>query len=131
MGVIYVQGSVARGRLRDNKTKTKAAKRIIPISPRLLAHLIKYRDLVSTNPYNLLFPNPKQKPYNADKLLEREFQPFLAEFNIPKAGFHAFRHASATILSQMKVPMEIRRQRMGHVDEEMTLRYTHVIEDDA
>jgi integrase len=79
----------------------------------------------------LLFANPEQKPYHADKLLEREFQPFLAELNIPKAGFHAFRHASATILSQMKVPMEIRRQRMGHVDEEMTLRYTHVIEDAA
>jgi hypothetical protein len=57
---------------------------------------------------------------------EFRLKPLLAGLEIAHAGFHAFRHASATILSRMKVPMEIRRARMGHTDEEMTPRYTHV-----
>lgn len=62
---------------------------------------------------------------------EFRLKPLLAGLEIAAAGFHAFRHASATILSRMNVPMEIRRARMGHTDEEMTPRYTHVIEKDA
>ena len=62
---------------------------------------------------------------------EFRLKPLLAGLEIAQAGFHAFRHASATILSRMKVPMEFRRARMGHTDEEMTPRYTHVVEEDA
>jgi integrase len=132
LGTIEVRGSVARGKLREGETKSDAAKRLIPISPRLTEHLAIYQTKIWTaNDLNLLFANGEGKPWHADSLLDRIFQPFLESLGIEKAGFHAFRHASATILSRMKVPMEIRRARMGHTDEEMTLRYTHVIDEDA
>lgn len=130
--IVIVQTSVARGKLRDREVKTDAAKRIIPISPRLAEHLSIYRTkLWQANDHNLLFANTAGNPWSASSFLDRRFKPFLAGLAIPDAGFHAFRHASATILSRMKVPMEIRRARMGHTDEEMTLRYTHVIDSDA
>ncbi len=132
LGTIEVRGSVARGRLRVGETKSEAAKRLIPISPRLTEHLFIYQAKIwQTNDHNLLFASSEGTPLIADTLRDRVFQPFLESLGIGKAGFHAFRHASATILSRMKVPMEIRRARMGHTDEEMTLRYTHVIDEDA
>lgn len=131
-GILQVQTTVARGKLRENKTKTKTAKRVIPLSPRLTEHLSIFRKkLWAANPANLLFANSKQNPWKADNLLKHHLQPLLAELKLEPAGFHAFRHGSATILSRMKVPMEIRRARIGHTDDEMTLRYTHVIEEDA
>lgn len=127
--IIQISATVARGKLRDRTTKTKSSKRLIPLSPRLQEHLSIFRTrLWRDNPNNLLFANSKQKPWKADNLLTHHLQPLLAELKIETAGFHAFRHASATILSLMKVPMEIRLARMGHTEEEMTLRYTHVID---
>jgi integrase len=128
---VSVVSSVARGKLREQITKTQAAKRIIPLSPRLVTHLQSFRSNWRANKSNLVFANTKGNPWKAENLLEGRLQPLLETLGIPKAGFHAFRHASATILSRMRVPMEIRRARLGHTDEEMTLRYTHVINDDA
>lgn len=127
-----VTSSVARGKLREQVTKTKTAKRVIPLSPRLVDHLFTFRTTTwQENSLNLVFANTKGNPWKAENLLEGRLQPLLEALGLPRAGFHAFRHASATILSRMNVPMEIRRARLGHTDEEMTLRYTHVIDDDA
>lgn len=132
LGIVQVRSSVSRGRLRESETKTQASKRILPLSPRLQEHLFTYRTKIWTaNEGNLLFANPKGKPWNADKLLERVFQPYLETLGIEHAGFHAFRHASNTALSRRNVPIEIRRARLGHTDDEMTLRYSHVMDDDA
>jgi integrase len=38
---------------------------------------------------------------------------------------HAFRHGNATITDRENVPMKIRQDRLGHVDAETTLGYTH------
>jgi len=128
---VQVISSVARGKLREQVTKTKKAKRLIPISPLLRNHLFTFRTNWRENPLNLLFANRKGRPWQADSFLEHHLRPLLEALGVPRAGFHAFRHASATILSRMRVPMEIRRARLGHTDEEMTLLYTHVINDDA
>lgn len=131
-GFIEVRGTVARGKLRETTTKTKAAKRRIPISPRLQEHLSIFRTKIwAANPSNLLFANSKQKPWKADNLLEHRLQPLLSELKIETAGFHAFRHASASILERMKASPKIRLERMGHTEESMTMRYTHIIEEDA
>lgn len=129
---VFVTSSVARGKLREQVTKTQTAKRVIPLSPRLVEHLFTFRtEIWRENPRGLVFANSKQNPWKAENLLEGHLQPLLEALGIPKAGFHAFRHASATILSRMRVPAEIKRARMGHTEDEMTLRYTHVIEEDA
>lgn len=129
--VVHVKSTVARGKLRDQTTKTDTSKRMIPLSPKLVNHLFDLRTNWKNNPQGLVFLNSKGHTWNADDLRDAHLQPLLKKLEIPKAGFHAFRHASATILSQMRVPMEIRRARMGHTDDEMTLKYTHVIDDNA
>ncbi len=131
-GVITVDGKVWRGRLKDTM-KSAAAKRTIPISPRLREHLSEYlHDYWKDNPNQLLFTNSDGGPMWADRILIFEFQPLLESLGIPKAGFHAFRHTSATILDQIQAPLKVRQERLGHAKAELTLNiYTHVQNDEA
>ena len=130
LGNISIRTSVWRGEIQT--PKSNASVRTIPLSPLLSEHLAKYRDFWTRNPYNLLFANTKGKPWKADNLLVHHLHPLLKELGIQRTGFHAFRHASATILDRMKAPLKVRQQRMGHASAEITLsRYTHVIDEDA
>lgn len=44
---------------------------------------------------------------------------------------HAFRHANATLMDRLKVPVKLRQQRLGHSDPKMTLgTYTHIASED-
>lgn len=130
-GVVQVKNSVARGKLRENLTKTKAAKRVIPLSPRLLDHLALFEQRSTPNAHGLIFVNSKRNPWKAENLLEGHLQPLLDKLGIERAGFHAFRHASATILGRMDASVEQRIKRMGHTDQNMTQIYTHVVDEDA
>lgn len=127
---ISIRTSVWRGEIQT--PKSNASVRTIPLSPRLTEHLAKYQEFWTPNPHNLLFANTKGKPWKADNLLTHHLHPLLKRLEIQRTGFHAFRHASATILDRMKAPLKIRQQRMGHASAEITLsRYTHVIDEDA
>ena len=130
-GLVRVESSVARGKLREQVTKTKAAKRVIPLSPAILNHLFTFRTNWKPNLHNLVFANTKGNPWKAENLLEGHLQPLLDALEIPRAGFHAFRHASASLLERMKASPKIRLERMGHTEESMTMIYTHIIDDDA
>jgi integrase len=130
LGNISIRTSVWRGEIQT--PKSNASVRTIPLSPLLSEHLAKYQEFWTPNPYNLLFANTKGKPWKADNLLVHHLHPLLKRVGIQRTGFHAFRHASATILDRMKAPLKVRQQRMGHASAEITLsRYTHVIDEDA
>lgn len=82
-----------------------------------LRMLLKTRNLVKQLRVNLL----------ADKL-----HPLLDKLGIPRMGFHAFRHASASVLDRMNAPMKVRQQRLGHSNASITLGiYTHSNDDDS
>jgi integrase len=44
-----------------------------------------------------------------------------------EGGTHAFRHGAATLMDELNVPMKIRQSRLGHVDPETTLNYSHIV----
>jgi len=51
--------------------------------------------------------------------------------DIERCGLHAFRHANATLMDRLNVPLKLRQQRLGHSDAEMTLGvYSHVSRED-
>jgi hypothetical protein len=39
----------------------------------------------------------------------------------------AFRHGNATALDRMNVPMKVRQERLGHVEVQTTIGYTHLV----
>jgi integrase len=130
-GVLSVRGSIWRGKMQSGKTA--ASVRTIPLSPKLQEHLEWYRiNRWAENSLSLLFASTKGTPLRADRILSDEFHPLLENLGIPSAGFHAFRHTSATILDQLQAPMKIRQQRLGHANAELTLNtYTHVVTSEA
>ena len=48
-------------------------------------------------------------------------------------GFHAFRHANATLMSSFGASQKLRQQRLGHADGSPVTEtiYTHVISEDG
>ena len=131
-GILQVRGGVWRGNLQSTG-KTAASLRTLPLSPKLQQHLDWYRQhRWEPNTLSLLFASPKGTPVRADRLLSNEFHPLLAKLEIEPAGFHAFRHTSATILDTLQAPMKIRQQRLGHANAELTMNlYTHVVTEEA
>jgi integrase len=130
-GILSVRASIWEGTVQS--TKTAAADRALPLSRKLQQHLLAYRqNHWRQNDMQLLFPNGSGKPCRSSGLLERKLQPLLERLGIRRAGFHAFRHANATLLDRMNSPMKIRQQRLGHSKAEMTLSlYTHIADEDA
>jgi integrase len=75
-----------------------------------------------------------------DNFRQRVLNPILVELGIDKklerlgiarCGNYAFRHMNATLMDQLNVPMKTRQKRLGHADEQTTLKhYTHAIDAD-
>ena len=61
-----------------------------------------------------------------DNFVKRSLKPVLEKLGL-KGGAHAFRHANATLLDSLRVPMAVRQERLGHVDSNTTMGYTHLV----
>jgi integrase len=60
--------------------------------------------------------------------LKHHLRPILDRLGIPRGGFHAFRHANATLMDSLGVPLRLRQERLGHSDPALTLGvYRHVL----
>ena len=128
---IKVCQSVWHGRVQSPKTET--AYRTIAISPNLAVHLRRFLESWRPNERRLLFVTRNGTPWDSNLLVKRKLYPLLDELGIKRAGLHAFRHGSATLLDSLSAPFKVRQQRLGHSDTRMTLgTYTHALgEDDS
>ena len=63
-----------------------------------------------------------------DNFVKRILKPVVDALGL-KGALHAFRHGNATALDQLQVPMATRQARLGHVDEQTTMGYTHLNDD--
>lgn len=93
---IAVTQSVWYGRLQ--LPKSKSAVRTVPIPEILCEGLRVYLREWKPNPARLLFATRTGKPHSANKVVQRKLWPILDALQIPRAGFHAFRHAASTLL---------------------------------
>lgn len=120
--------------------KSKAGIRTVAIDSVLAGEL---RDLTSTTPendYGLVFVTKAGKPISIDNFRQRVLNPILEELKIDeklkglgikRCGLYAFRHMNATLMDQLNVPMKTRQKRLGHADEQTTLKhYTHATDTD-
>jgi len=73
-----------------------------------------------------LFLTPKGERLHPDNFVKRELKPVLEKLGL-EGGTHAFRHGAATLMDELNVPMKIRQSRLGHVDPETTLNYSHIV----
>src|SRR6266480_1431723 len=88
------------------------------------------------NERRLLFATCNGTPWDQNMLLKRRFRPLLRSLGIqvPRGnGFHAFRHANATLMNSFGASQKLRQQRLGHADGSPVTEtiYTHVISEDG
>lgn len=124
---------VRRGNFRGaiQTTKTGSSNRTLPMPGALLDILKAYREEWSPNLGRHLFAGPDGEPVNPEAVLRWRFKPLLRRLGIRPAGFHAFRHAQASLLVSTGANPKVAQAQLGHSDIRVTLElYSHVIGDD-
>jgi integrase len=107
------------------------AVRTFAVSSRLLNHLRGILQAWRPNPQQLVFSTRNGTPWDANLLVKRKFRPMLRQLKIQECGLHAFRHANASFMDELSVPMKVRQQRLGHSDPRLTMNtYTHMASSD-
>lgn len=126
---VTVNQSAWRGRILDPKSANgiRCFSLSHPLAIHLGGFLLKWRP----NDRRLLFASRNGTPWDANLLVKRKLHPLLEQLGIARCGLHAFRHANATLMDRLQVPMKVRQQRLGHSDPKITLGiYTHVASSD-
>ena len=77
---------------------------------------------------DLIFPNRRGKPMNADVLYHRGFKPLLKKAGLSGFTFHSLRHTCATLLLSKNVNSKIVSEMLGHATIAQTMdTYSHVM----
>jgi integrase len=127
-GLVRVNRSVWRGKAQS--TKSEHPDRCFALSPQLVCHLVEYLKRWTPNEEEWLFATRNGTPWDQNLVVKRKLQPLLASLAIKRGGLHAFRHANITLMDQLRVPLKVRMQRVGHSDPSITFTYTHVDSED-
>ena len=99
-GILQVRQSAWRGKLGDPKTDDSI--RVVELSPQACVHLRTFLKSWHPNARRLLFATRNGTPWDQNLLLKRKLRPLLRALGVQVPignGFHAFRHANATLMS--------------------------------
>jgi integrase len=76
-----------------------------------------------------VFGNRKGKPFRESKLLTKVLQPAAEAARLGRVTWHQFRHVHSSLLNDLKVPVKIAQEQLGHASISTTLNiYTHVVD---
>lgn len=131
-------------------TRPKSGKpRTVPLIEPVAVALRRYLDATAhiPNPHGLIWRNPDGSPINPNddeqawRDLMHRAQLITAEQTLPPrarpAGTpdvptsHTARHTTATVLMELKVPIKVIGEILGHASENVTLGYQHVTSEEA
>jgi integrase len=116
-----------RGKLQT--TKNTASENALPIPVALEGMFREYLKTWKPNPLGLLFCNRNGRAYTSQKIVEYHLWPLLDALKIKRAGFHAFRHAHATLLLDGGASPKVAQRQLRHSDPRVTLGiYAHLVE---
>jgi integrase len=116
-----------RGKLQT--AKNTASEAALPIPTALEGFFREYLRTWKPNPIGLLFCNRNARAYTSQKIVEYHLWPLLDALKIKRAGFHAFRHAHATLLLEGGASPKVAQRQLRHSDARVTLGiYAHLVE---
>jgi integrase len=127
-GTLAVRESVFEGKFQP--PKTLKAMRTIPVGRHAVAALKSHRERVTrTAQGDLVFGNRSGKPLRESKLLRNILQPAAEKAGFGRVTWHQFRHIHSSLLNDLKVPVKIAQEQLGHASISTTLNiYTHVVD---
>jgi integrase len=77
---------------------------------------------------DLVFPNKSGEPLR-ESLLQRVLQPAAERAGLGRVTWHQFRHIHSSLLNDLRVPVKIAQEQLGHASLQTTLNiYTHVVD---
>ena len=128
LGTLAVRESVFEGQFQA--PKTQRAVRTIPLGSHAVSVLIAHRDRVTRGESgDLVFGNRNGDPLRESKLLTKVLQPAAEEAGLGRVTWHQFRHIHSSLLNDLKVPVKIAQEQLGHASISTTLNiYTHVVD---
>jgi integrase len=128
VGTLAVRESVYEGQVQ--RPKTQKSRRTIPLGPHAVTSLKAHRDRSTRQGGDdLVFPNKSGEPLRESKLLERVLQPAAERAGLGRLTWHQFRHIHSSLLNDLRVPVKIAQEQLGHASIQTTLNiYTHVVD---
>ena len=128
LGTLAVRESVFEGQFQP--PKTQKAVRTLPLGPHAIAALTAHRQRVTRQaPADLVFGNRKGDPLRESKLLSNVLQPAAEAAGLGRMTWHQFRHIHSSLLNDLRVPVKIAQEQLGHASIATTLNiYTHVVD---
>ena len=123
-----VRESVYEGQFQP--PKTQKAVRTIPLGPHAVAALLEHQARVSRKASgDLVFGNRQGEALRESRLLTRVLQPAAKAAGLGTVTWHQFRHIHSSLLNDLKVPVKIAQEQLGHASISTTLNiYTHVVD---
>jgi integrase len=109
---ITIEQSVWGGQ--EQAPKTQNAVRVIAISPQLSELLWKQIGLQKALGRSLVFTAGNGSPLDMNIERSRRLAPLLESLELPKGGYHAFRHFNVSIMDSLRVPLKTIQERIGH-----------------
>jgi integrase len=128
VGTLAVRESVFNGQFQ--RPKTQKAQRTIPLGPHAIAALGAHKQRVTRSaPEDLVFGNRNGDPLRESKLLRNVLQPAARAAGLGRVTWHQFRHIHSSLLNDLRVPVKIAQEQLGHASIATTLNiYTHVVD---
>lgn len=93
------------------------------LSPQLVEALRQH--VRGKSPKDPLFTSREGKRLRPDNFAKRVLNPLRDKLGL-KGGFHAMRHGNPTTLDQLNALMKVRQGRLGPIDPETAMGYTHL-----
>jgi integrase len=123
--LLTVRRSVWRGKVQTPKTINSQA--VLPV-PDALARIV--REHISTLKSEWLFLNSRGHLFIAENVVRQALTPILNKLQIPRCGFHAFRHLHTSLLLSSGAAPQVAQKQLRHSDARITLGiYGHIIGD--
>jgi integrase len=128
IGTLSVRESVYEGKFQS--PKTQRSRRTIPLGPHAISWLREHRLLATrTAAEDLVFGNRNGHPLRESKLLQNVLQPAAEAAGLGRVTWHQFRHILSSLLNDLRVPVKIAQEQLGHASISTTLNiYTHVVD---
>jgi len=128
VGTLAVRESMYAGKFQ--RPKTHKSRRTIPLGPHAITSLKAHRDRsMRKSADDLVFPNKSGEALRESKLLERVLQPAAERAGLGRVTWHQFRHIHSSLLNDLRVPVKIAQEQLGHASIQTTLNiYTHVVD---
>ena len=127
-GTLAVRESVFEGTFQQ--PKTQKAVRTIPLGRHAVKTLSEHRERTTRKAADdLVFGNRNGDPLRESKLLRNALQPAAKGAGLGRVTWHQFRHVHSSLLNDLKVPVKIAQEQLGHASIATTLNiYTHVVD---